>query len=159
MRYAPIVNGLAALANLGEALFWYGATIPAPNPQNIQALQESLIVAGENAFIFIASYARKNGRNYRGGFFNSALGFFNYYLSELIAYESTTSGMTYPPISLSRLAQPGVNMIGIGANGFEAYFNLEDNYKSLKKSHGNLQKKCNSLQKVSHRTGKKKGKQ
>jgi len=147
MRYSPIVNGLAALANLGEALIWYGTTIPAPTPQNIQALQESLIIAGENASIFIASYIKKTGRNYRGGFFNSALGFFNYSFSELVAYIPTIEGPSYPPISVSRHAQPLVNMVGIGANSFEAYFNLEDNYKALKKSHGNLQREYSKLKK------------
>jgi len=141
MRYAPIVNGLAALANLGESLIWYGTTIPAPTPQNIQALEESLIMTGENAFLFFASYAGKTGQNYRGGFFNSLLGFLNYWFSEVATYTSDikTGVAGYPPISLSRHMQPLVNIAGIAANSFEAYNNLERSYKGLKKSHGDLQ--------------------
>ena len=126
-RKAPLWNGFMALGNLAEALYFIGRTAAIPSSDNIQGAYESLITFGENVGICIGSYISKkvtseeNEPNCMGGLFNTVFGIIHYGISYWVEHSDDNSRLRYPPVSISRNIQPVVNMIGIGANAWEAY--------------------------------------
>lgn len=135
-RKAPLINFAAAAGNLLEGLFWTGAYFQMPTKDNLQSMVECGLIALENLIIFAVPYgAEKNTKvNSWGGLLNTTVGACSYLISYQIEHFPNYSDLSgtaalYPPRSVSRIFQPVVNMIGIGANALEAY-----NKKELAKS-------------------------
>jgi len=119
---APILNGIAALLNLTEGLFWTGSYLTAPNDLSQLGITECLVTAVENALLFVIPYCEKNDaiKNGIGAGLNLILGGLHY----MVNYVSEHSfGVRYSTVSVSGIMQPVVNMGGLGANALEAYSN------------------------------------
>ena len=143
MRRAPqLVNGIAFVGNLIDALFWAGVNYGHPTPDNMQSLNECLIMAGENfvemTFPYLEKlrkrtpFSRDQNVNTAGALYNLGFGLVNYFIDYALtagnALKADVGGyFSAPPRSVSRIIQPMVNMVGIGMNSFEAYDNLERN--------------------------------
>jgi len=121
-KKAPIWNGVAALGNLAEALFWFGITTQAPRGENLQAMYESLVTAGENILLCAMPYFHKaDSRNEAGAIYNGIFSGAHYSYSYMLEHFPYITEMVYPPRSLSRVAQPLVALVGTGLNISEGY--------------------------------------
>ena len=124
-RKAPLSNGVAAVGNLLEALFWFGAYYQHPSADNCQSLVECGVSAVENIATMVASYCphKDSDKNALGGCMNIVVGI----VHSLASYATEHlpdwyfNNRPYAPRSISRIVQPSVNLICTGINAFEAY--------------------------------------
>ncbi|TAL46950.1 hypothetical protein EPN87_03980 [archaeon] len=102
-----------ALGNLAESLFWTGAYMQLPSNGAYQAAYECVVAAAENAILFATPYLAKKAENRTkwGSILNASLGIIHY-----MADQYETYGYNRPSISVSRMAQPAVNMACIIVN-------------------------------------------